>query len=162
MREENREEELAEALPSIPDSRHSIWTIRAEWIGWFYALFVIQAGPLIFTLWWSENFGGTHDNIASTITAVVGGSASLIFVAAIVSIIELEAAMVLRHLLIERDARKKREKAEQDRQAELEREKAEKTEQRIREAYEQGRRDEREALSASHDESNHRNGNQKN
>ena len=158
MREENREDQLAETLPSIPDSRHSIWTIRAEWIGWFYALFVIQAGPLIFTLWWSENFGGTHDNIASTITAVVGGSASLIFVAAIVSIIELEAAMVLRHLLIERDARKKREKAEQDRQAELEREKLRAEFER---GIEKGRQLEREELSARRNGNNH-NGNQKN
>ena len=156
MREENREEELAEALPSIPDSRHSIWTIRAEWIGWFYALFVIQAGPLIFTLWWSENFGGTHDNIAGTITAVVGGSASLIFVAAIVSIIELEAAMVLRHLLIERDARKKREKAEQDRQAELEREKLRaEFERGIELGIEKGRQLEREELSARRNGNNH-------
>ena len=149
MREENREEQLAELPISAPDPRLSIWTIRAEWIGWFYALFVIQAGPLICMLWWSENFGGTHDNIASTITAVVGGSASLIFVAAIVSIIELEAAMVLRHLLIERDARKKREKAEQDRQAELEREKLRaEFERGIELGIEKGRQLEREEKTA--------------
>ena len=162
MREENREDQLAEALPSTPDSRQSIWTIRAEWIGWFYALFVIQAGPLIFTLWWSENFGGTHDNIASTITAVVGGSASLIFVAAIVSIIELEAAMVLRHLLIERDARKKREKAEQDRHAELEREKLRaEFERGIELGIEKGRELEREEQTARRNGNNHngKNGN---
>ena len=123
MREQDDDTQLAEDLPAAPDSRQSIWTIRAEWVGWFYALFVIQAGPLIFTLWWSENQSGSHDNIASTITAVVGGSASLIFVAAIATIIELETAMVLRHLLIQREARKEREKAEQDRKAELEREK---------------------------------------
>ena len=123
MREQEDETQPAEALAATPDSRQSIWTIRAEWIGWFYALFLIQAGPLIFTLWWAENQDGSHDNIASTITAVVGGSASLIFVAAIASIIELETAMVLRHLLIQREARKEREKAEQERQAELEREK---------------------------------------
>ncbi len=70
--------------------------------------------------------------------------------------------MVLRHLLIKREARKEREKAEQDRQAELEREMAEETQRRIREAYEQGREDERVAQSASLDEAKHRNGNQGN
>ncbi len=160
MREQDRETQLAEKVIQANDPRLSIWTIRPEWIGWFYLLFALQAAPLIGTLWWSENQSGAHDNIASTITAVVGGSASLIFVAAIVSIIELEAAMVLRHLLIKREARKEREKAEQDRQAELERERAEETEQRIREAYEQGREDERVAQSASRDEAKHRNGNQ--
>ncbi len=110
MREQERETQLAEKVIQTDDSRLSIWTIRPEWIGWFYLLFALQAAPLIGTLWWSENQSGVHDNIASTITAVVGGSASLIFVAAIVSIIELEAAMVLRHLLIKREARKEREK----------------------------------------------------
>lgn len=110
MREQERETQLAEKVIQADDSRLSIWTIRPEWIGWFYLLFTLHAAPLIGTLWWSENQSGAHDNIASTITAVVGGSASLIFVAAIVSIIELEAAMVLRHLLIQREARKEREK----------------------------------------------------
>ncbi len=116
MREQEREEQLAEKVIQADDPRLSIWTIRPEWIGWFYLLFALQAAPLIVTLWWSENQSGAHDNIASTITAVVGGSASLIFVAAIVSIIELEAAMVLRHLLIKREARKEREKAELERE----------------------------------------------
>lgn len=110
MREQERETQLAEKVIQGDGPRLSIWTIRPEWIGWFYLLFTLQAAPLIGTLWWSENQSGAHDNIASTITAVVGGSASLIFVAAIVSIIELEAAMVLRHLLIQREARKEREK----------------------------------------------------
>lgn len=131
MREQEDETQTAEALTATTDSRQSIWTIRAEWIGWFYALFVIQVCPLVFALWWSENFGGTHDNIASTIATVVGGSASLIFVAATASIIELEAAMVLRHLLEKRDARKQRERAEQERQAELERD-------RLRAEFERG------------------------
>ena len=110
MREHKPETQLAEKVIQGDGPRLSIWTIRPEWIGWFYLLFVLQAAPLIGTLGWSENQSGAHDNIASTITAVVGGSASLIFVAAIVSIIELEAAMVLRHLLIQREARKEREK----------------------------------------------------
>ena len=131
MREQGDETHTAEALTATTDSRQSIWTIRAEWIGWFYLLFTLQATPLMFALWWSENYSGAHDNIASTITAVVGGSASLIFVAAIATIIELEAAMVLRHLLEKRDARKERERAEQERQAELERE-------RLRAEFERG------------------------
>ena len=117
MREEQDATSLAETQPTDNDSRLSIWTIRTEWIGWFYALFVLQAVPLIYALWWSEKYSGAHDNIASTITAVAGGSASLIFVAAIATIIELEAAMVLRQLLIQREARKEREKL----RAELER-----------------------------------------
>ena len=135
MREQEDHTELAEALTAIPDSRQSIWTIRAEWIGWFYLLFTLHAAPLIFALWWSENYRGAHDNIASTITAVVGGSASLIFVAATASVIELEIVMVLKTLLERHFEKKDREKAEQ----------------RILEAYEQGRQDERTAQSDSRD-----------
>ena len=116
MRDESREPQLTEQPISSLDSLHSIWTIRPEWIGWFYLLFTLQAVPLIATLWWSENHTGKHDNIASTISVVVGGPAALIFVAATASIIELEAAMVLRQLLIQREARKERERAEQERE----------------------------------------------
>ena len=116
MREQEDDAQLAEGSTAIPDTRQSIWTIRAEWIGWFYLLFILQATPLIFALWRSENYSRSHDNIASTITAVVSGSASLIFVAATASVIELEAAMVLRHLLEKRDARKERERAEEHRE----------------------------------------------
>ena len=112
MREHDDETQLAQALNVTPDSRQSIWTIRAEWIGWFYLLFTSQATPLIFALWWSENFSSTHDNIASTITAIVSGSASLIFVAATASVIELEAVMVLKTLLERHFEKKDREKRE--------------------------------------------------
>ena len=115
MSDENNEPRLAEWSIPAPDPRLSIWTIRAKWVGWFYLLFTLQAAPLIATLWWSENQSGSHDNMASTITTVAGGSASLIFVAATASVIELEAAMVLRQLLIQREARKERERAEQKR-----------------------------------------------
>ena len=66
--------------------------------------------------------------------------------------------MVLRHLLIERDARKKREKAEQDRHAELEREKLRAEFER---GIEKGRQLEREELSARRNGNNHngKNGN---
>ena len=123
MRKEKDATSLSDASPIDDYPRLSIWTIRAVWVGWFYTLFAIQAGPLIFALWWSENTSGAHDNIASTITAVASGSAPLIFVAAVATIIELEAVMVLKRLL-EREAR-------------------EKTEERIRSAYEKGRQDER-------------------
>ena len=141
MRDESRERQLADQPLPDSDPRISIWTIRAKWIGWFYLLFTLHATPLIYALWWSENYGSAHDNIASTITAIVSGSASLIFVAAVATIIELEAVMVLKTLL-ERHFEKK------------DREKAEKTEQRIRKAYEKGRQDERAAQSASRDASN--------
>lgn len=149
MRDESREPQLTEQPISSPYSRLSLWTIRPEWISWFYLLLTLQAIPLIGSLWWSENHSGAHDNIASTISTVAGGSASLIFVAATASVIELETLMVLRHLLEKRDARKEREKTE-------------KTEQRIREAYDRGRKDEREAQTASRDIANQGNGNQGN
>ena len=103
---------------STRDPRLSIWTIRAKWIGWFYFLFTLHTAPLIYALWWSENYSGAHDNIASTITAVVGGSASLIFVAASASVIELEVVMVLKTLLERHFEKKDREKreAEEDRE----------------------------------------------
>ena len=112
MREQEDETQLAVALTATPDPRQSIWTIRPEWIGWFYLLFTLQAAPLITTLWWSENQSGRHDNIASTITAVVNGSGSLIFVAATATVIELEAAMVLKTLLERHFEKKDREKRE--------------------------------------------------
>ena len=158
MREHDDETQLAQALNVTPDSRQSIWTIRAEWIGWFYLLFTSQAAPLIFALWWSENFSSTHDNIASTITAIVSGSASLIFVAATASVIELEAAMVLRHLLEKRDARKERERAEQERQSKLEREKLR---AELERGIEIGRRLEREERAAPRNGNNHNGDQQK-
>ena len=146
MSDENNEPRLAEWSIPAPDPRLSIWTIRAKWIGWFYLLFTLQAAPLIATLWWSENQSGSHDNMASTITTVAGGSASLIFVAATASVIELEAAMVLRQLLIQREARKERERAEQKREklrAEFER------------GIEKGRQLEREEQAARRNGNNH-------
>ena len=140
MRDESRETQLAETPILDSDLRLSIWTIRSEWIGWFYLLFALHAAPLIYALWWSESYSGAHDNIASTITAVAGGSASLIFVAATASVIELEVVMVLKTLLERHFEKKDREKLE-----------SEKIEQRIREAYEKGRQDERIAQSAPRD-----------
>ena len=153
MREQEGETRLAETPSINDDPRLSIWTIRTEWIGWFYLLLMLQAAPLILTLWWSENQDGSQDNIASTITAVVGGSASLIFVAATASIIELEAAMVLKTLLERHFEKKDREKAEQEQQAELEREKLRAEFER---GIEKGRQLEREEQTAR------RNGNNRN
>lgn len=131
MREQEDDAQPATTLTTDTDSRQSIWTIRAEWIGWFYLLFLLQATPLIFALWRSENYSRSHDNIAGTITAVVSGSASLIFVAATATIIELEAVMVLKTLLERHFEKKDREQAERERQAELERE-------RLRAEFERG------------------------
>ena len=150
MREQEDETQPAVALTATPDSRQSIWTIRPEWISWFYLLFTLQAAPLIATLWWSENQSGSHDNMASTITTLAGGSASLIFVAATASVIEPEAAMVLRQLLIQREARKERERAEQKREklrAEFER--------GIERGIEKGRQLEREEQAARRNGNNH-------
>ncbi len=138
MRDDDNKPRHAESSIPSPDIRLSIWTIRAKWIGWFYLLFTLHAVPLIYALWWSENYSGAHGNIASTITAVFGGSASLIFVAATASVVELEVIMVLKHLLEKREA--------------------EKIEQRIREAYEKGRQDEREAQNTARRKSSDRNG----
>lgn len=148
MREHDDETQLAQALNVTPDSRQSIWTIRAEWIGWFYLLFTSQAAPLIFALWWSENFSSTHDNIASTITAIVSGSASLIFVAATASVIELEAVMVLKTLLERHFEKKDREK----REAENERDKLRAEFER---GIEIGRQLEREERAAPRNGNNH-------
>ena len=141
MREHDDETQFAQALNVIPDSRQSIWTIRAEWIGWFYLLFTSQAAPLIFALWWSENFSSTHDNIASTITAIVSGSASLIFVAATASVIELEAVMVLKTLLERHFEKKDREKREARVNAAYEKGRKNTYQQAVNEAYERGRKD---------------------
>ena len=152
MHEEQDATSLAETQPTDNDSRLSIWTIRIEWIGWFYALFVLQAVPLIYALWWSEKYSGAHDNIASTITAVVGGSASLIFVATIATIIELEAAMVLKTLLERHFEKKDREKAEQERKAEEERERLR---AELERGIELGRQLEREEQAARRNGNNH-------
>ncbi|MCY4476172.1 MAG: hypothetical protein OXC83_12180 [Chloroflexi bacterium] len=152
MREHDDEAQLAQALNVTSDSRQSIWTIRAEWIGWFYLLFTSQAAPLIFALWWSENFSSTHDNIASTITAIVSGSASLIFVAATASVIELEAVMVLKTLLERHFEKKDRQRAEQERQSKLEREKLR---AELERGIEIGRQLEREERAAPRNGNNH-------
>ena len=112
MSDEKLESQSNEEALSSQDPRLSLWTIRAEWIGWFYILLVLHAVPLVYAQWWTEHYEVGHDNIASMVVAVVSGAASLIFVAAIVSAIELEVAMVLKHLLEKREARKLRELAE--------------------------------------------------
>lgn len=149
MRDESRERQLADQPVLDSDPRISIWTIRAKWIGWFYLLFTLHAAPLIYALWWSENYSSAHDNIASTITAIVSGSASLIFVAAVATIIELEAVMVLKTLLERHFEKQDRERAEENREklrAEFER--------GIEQGIEKGRQLERE------EQAQRRNGNQ--
>ena len=164
MRNETRESRLTDLPIPSPDPRLSIWTIRPEWIGWFYLLFTLQAATLIATLWWSENQNGTHDNIASTISTVAGGSASLIFVAATATVTELEVIMVLRHLLEKRDARKELEKAEAQVNAAYEKGRKDTYQQALNEAYERGRKDalqemNEQAARAKPTENNGKNGN---
>ena len=160
MRDESRETQLIGPPTSVPDHRLSIWTIRTEWIGWFYLLLALHAAPLIYALWWSENYRGTHDNIASTITAVVGGSASLIFVAATASVIELEVVMVLKTLLERHFEKKDREKLETEKERERLRAEFERgVEQGIERGIEKGRQLEREEQ-AARSNGNNGNGNQ--
>ena len=153
MREQEDEKQLADQPVLDSDPRISIWTIRAKWIGWFYMLFALHAAPLIYALWWSENYSGAHDNIASTITAVVSGSASLIFVAAVATIIELEAVMVLREWYRERAARKRAEARQKGRE--------EGHQRGYKEGFEAGRKAEREAQAVSSGNSSDRNGTDK-
>ena len=141
MRNVNRDTQLTDPPSASPDPRHSVWTIRPEWIGWFYLLFTLQAAPLIAALWWSEHHTGTHDNIASTISVVAGGSAALVFVAATASIIELEAVMVLKTLLERHFEKKDREKREARVNAAYEKGRKDTYQQAVNEAYERGRKD---------------------
>lgn len=145
--------------PPDPERRVSIWSVPVDFGPWFYLLLVTHTAPLIFLLWWTDVTPKTHDNIANIIVKVTSGTAPMIFVAAVSTIIELEVLVVLREWYRDRAARKERErveaKTERERaQARRERERAEKTEKRVRDAYEQGRRDERLAQTALRDAPN--------
>ena len=115
MREQNREEQLAEVAVDASERRVSIWSVPVDFGPWFYLLLVTHTAPLIFLLWWTDATPKTHDNIANIIVNVTSGAAPMIFVAAVTTIIELEVLMVLREWYRAKQARdrvKEREKAE--------------------------------------------------
>ena len=122
----------------VSERRVSIWSVPVDFGPWFYLLLVSHTAPLIFLLWWTDETPKTHDNIANIIINVTSGAAPLIFVAAVTTILELEVLVVLREWYRDRAARKERERTEE-------------TEKRVRDAYEQGRRDERRAQTALRD-----------
>ena len=152
MREENREEELADFAVDASERRVSIWSVPVDFGPWFYLLLVTHTAPLIFLLWWTDATPKTHDNIANIIVNVTSGAAPMIFVAAVATIIELEVLVVLREWYRAKQARdrvKEREKVEEQLKAEFEK------------GIKLGRQLEREELSARRNSGNH-NGNQGN
>ncbi len=115
MREQEREEQLADIAVDASERRVSIWSVSVDFGPWFYLLLVTHTAPLVFLLWWTEESSSTHDNIANIIVNVTSGAAPLIFVAAVATIIELEVLMVLREWYRAKQAKdriKEREKAE--------------------------------------------------
>ena len=115
MREQEREEQLADIAVDASERRISIWSVPVDFGPWFYLLLVTHTAPLVFLLWWTERSRSTHDNIANIIVNVTSGAAPLIFVAAVATIIELEVLMVLREWYRAKQAKdriKEREKAE--------------------------------------------------
>ena len=145
--------------PPNPERRVSIWSVPVDFGPWFYLLLVTHTTPLIFLLWWTDTTLKTNDNIANIIVNVTSGTAPMIFVAAVSTIIELEVLVVLREWYRDRAARKERERVEAKKERERaearrERERAEKIERRLRDEYERGRRDERLAQTALRDAPN--------
>ena len=92
-----------------PERRVSIWSVPVDFGPWFYLLLVTHTAPLIFLLWWTDVTPKTNDNIANIIVKVTSGTAPMIFVAAVTTIIELEVLVVLREWYRDRAARKKEE-----------------------------------------------------
>ena len=95
------------------ERRVSIWSVPVDLGPWFYLLLVSHTAPLVFLLWWTDATPKTHDNIANIIVNVTSGTAPMIFVAAVTTIIELEVLVVLREWYRDRAARKERERAEE-------------------------------------------------
>ncbi len=96
MREHEDEERPTDIAVDVSERRVSIWSVPVDFGPWFYLLLVTHTAPLIFLLWWTDATPKTHDNIANIIVNVTSGTAPLIFVAAVATIIELEVLVVLR------------------------------------------------------------------
>ena len=144
------------ATSDDPERRVSIWSVPVDFGPWFYLLLVSHTAPLIFLLWWTDATPKTHDNIANIIVNVTSGSAPIIFVAAVATIIELEVLVVLREWYRDRAVRKEREKAEQERKDEEERKRLRaELERGIELGIERGRQLEREEQAARRNGNNH-------
>lgn len=146
----------ASQVADTPSSerRVSIWSVPVDLGPWFYLLLVSHTAPLVFLLWWTDATPKTHDNIANIIVNVTSGTAPMIFVAAVTTIIELEALVVLREWYRERASRKRAEARQKGRE-EGDREGHQRG---YREGFEAGRKAEREAQAVSSGNSSDRNG----
>ena len=132
MREKHNQERLSEVIVDASERRVSIWSVSIDFGPWFYLLLVAHTAPLVYLLYWTELTSAPRDNIADIIVRVTSGAAPLIFVAAVVTIIELEVVMVLREWYRAKHAKdrvKEREKFETQLQE---------AEKRADEAYERG------------------------
>jgi len=143
--------QAADTLSS--ERRVSIWSVPVDLGPWFYLLLVSHTAPLVFLLWWTDATPKTHDNIANIIVNVTSGTAPMIFVAAVTTINELEALVVLREWYRERAARKRAEAREEGRE--------EGHQTGYKEGFEAGRKAEREAQAVSSGNSSDRNGTDK-
>ena len=117
MSEKTRSVDLShDVAPPDSERRVSIWSVPVDLGPWFYLLLVSHTAPLVFLLWWTDTTLKTNDNIANIIVNVTSGTAPMIFVAAVSTIIELEVLVVLREWYRDRAARKERERAEEHRE----------------------------------------------
>lgn len=130
---------------SSSERRVSIWSVPVDLGPWFYLLLVSHTTPLVFLLWWTDATPKTNDNIANIIVNVTSGTAPMIFVAAVATIIELEVLVVLREWYRERAARKRAEERQKGRE-EGDREGHQRG---YKEGFEAGRKAEREAQTAT-------------
>ncbi len=118
------------------ERRVSIWSVPVDFGPWFYLLLFAHTAPLVYLLSWTELTKAPRDNIASIVVTVSSGAAPLIFVAAVTTIIELEALMVLREWYREKKANEKIKARQEGRQI------------GYQEGFEAGRKAEREARPA--------------
>ena len=114
---------------------------------WFYLLLVAHTTPLVYLLSWTEITRAPRDNIAGIIVTVSSGAAPLIFVAAVTTIIELEALMVLREWYREKKANEKIKARQEGRQ------------EGYKEGFEAGREAEKQVQSTTSGRTSDRNGN---
>ena len=136
------------AAASVTSERRvSIWSVPVDFGPWFYLLLVAHATPLVNLLSWTELAKAPRDNIASIIVTVSSGAAPLIFVAAVTTIIELEALMVLREWYREKKANEKIKARQEGRQ------------EGYKEGFEAGREAEKQVHATTSGRTSDRNGN---
>ena len=132
------------------ERRVSIWSVPVDFSPWFYLLLVAHTSPLVYLLSWTELTEAPHDNIANIIVNVTSGAAPMIFVAAVTTIIELEVLMVLREWYRHRISNVRQESFNEGYNKRVEEEQAmsdkQKLEDAAKNAFEAGRKAEREAM----------------